>query len=140
MNSFKTLSDAVGADSIGWRYDPVLVDATHTVEWHISALRKMVATLSGYTRTCVISFIDIYKKVERNFPEAKAVSRKDRRVIGKALTEIAAQYGMIIKTCAEGNALAVYGADCSGCMTVDTFEKAIGNRLVIPKRKLNQRK
>lgn len=62
MDSFKRLSDIVGIDSIGWRYDPIMVDATHTVEWHISEFEKMAATLSGYTRTCVISFIDIYKR------------------------------------------------------------------------------
>jgi len=52
----------------------------------------MAATLRGYTETCVISFIDIYKKVERNFPEAKAVSCGDKITIGKVLIEIAAKY------------------------------------------------
>lgn len=66
----------------------------------------MAATLRGYTETCVISFIDIYKKVERNFPEAKAVSRGDKITIGKVLIEIAAKYGMTVRPCAEGNNLA----------------------------------
>ena len=139
MRSFQELSEAVGVDSVGWRYDPIIVDSKHTVEWHISEFEKMAATLSGYTRTCVISFIDIYKKVQRNFPEAKAVQKKDRITIGKALIEIAARYGMTIKPCAEGDDLAVYGADCSGCMTVATYEKALHSRLEVPKRKTNQR-
>ena len=88
---------------------------------------------------CVISFIDIYKKVQRNFPEAKAVQKKDRITIGKALIEIAARYGMTIKPCAEGDDLAVYGADCSRCMTVATYETALHSRLEVPKRKTNQR-
>ena len=111
MDNFKILSDIVGVDSIGWRYDPILVDAAHTVEWHISEFEKMAATLRGYTETCVISFIDIYKKVERNFPEAKAVSRGDKITIGKVLIEIAAKYGMTVRPCAEGNNLAAYGVD-----------------------------
>lgn len=139
MESFRRLSDAVGIDSVGWRYDPILVDATHTVEWHLNEFAKMAETLSGYTRTCVISFIDIYKKVEQNFPEARAVGHKEKISIGKALIEIAAQYGITIKPCAEGNELEAYGADCSGCMTVDTFENVLHNRLLIPKRTLNQR-
>ena len=49
------------------------------------------------------------------------------------------KYGMTVRPCAEGNDLAAYGADCSGCMTVATFEKALHNRLEIPKRKINQR-
>ena len=120
-------------------YDPIFVDTEHSVEWHISEFEKMAAALSGYTKTCVISFLDIYKKVERNFPNARAVCRRDRITIGRNFIEIAAKYGMTIRPCAEGNELATYGADCSGCMTVETFETALHNRLEIPKRKINQR-
>ncbi|MDO4492212.1 MAG: DUF1848 domain-containing protein [Lachnospiraceae bacterium] len=139
MESFKQLSDLVGVNSVGWRYDPVFIDEKHSVKWHIDQFEQMAANLSGYTKTCVISFIDIYKKVERNFPKAKAVAKKDRITIGKAFVEIAKEYGMVIRPCAEGDELAEYGADCSGCMTVNTFETALGERLVVPKRKTNQR-
>ncbi|MCQ2529317.1 MAG: DUF1848 domain-containing protein [Saccharofermentans sp.] len=139
MDDFIRLSNAVGVDSVGWRYDPIFVDDAHTVEWHIAEFAHMAKRLAGYTKTCVISFIDIYKKVEKNFPQASAVSEADRIAIGKAFIEIAAQHEMTIKPCAEGNALAQYGADCSGCMTVNTFETALHERLVVPKRKANQR-
>lgn len=99
----------------------------------------MAKTLSGYTKSCVISFIDIYKKVERNFPNAREVSGADRIRIGKAFVEIAGSYGMTIRPCAEGDELAPFGADCSGCMTVNIFEKALHAHLDVPKRKNNQR-
>ena len=139
MEGFKELSDVVGADSMGWRYDPIFIDKKHSVEWHISEFEKMAEILAGYTKTCVISFIDIYKKVERNFPEAKSVRAVDRAMIGKAFVKIASKYGMVLKPCAEGEELAKYGADCSGCMTVHTFETALHSRLEVPKRKKNQR-
>ncbi|MCQ2538716.1 MAG: DUF1848 domain-containing protein [Lachnospiraceae bacterium] len=139
MDDFIKLSDIVGVDCVGWRYDPIIVDDNHSVEWHISEFEHMAKKLAGYTKTCVISFIDIYKKVERNFPQAREVSRKDRITIGKAFISIAEKYGMIIRPCAEGNELAAYGADCSGCMTVKTFETALHERLIVPKRKTNQR-
>ena len=78
MEDFKRLSDIVGVDSVGWRYDPILTDRIHTAQWHIAEFEKMASCLSGYTKTCVISFLDIYKKVERNFPEARTVTKKDR--------------------------------------------------------------
>ena len=78
MEDFQKLSELVGVDSIGWRYDPIVLDDWHSMEWHISQFESMAKTLSGYTKTCVISFIDLYKKVERNFPEARAVSKGDR--------------------------------------------------------------
>ena len=77
--------------------------------------------------------------VERNFPSARAVSKADRISIGKAFIEIAMKYDITIRPCAEGNELAVYGADCSGCMTVNTFEQALHAHLNVPKRKTNQR-
>ena len=139
MDDFIRLSNIVGVDSVGWRYDPIFVDDKHSVEWHISEFEHMAKKLAGFTKTCVISFIDIYKKVERNFPQAREVSKKDRITIGKAFIDIAAKYGMTIRPCAEGNDLAEYGADCSGCMTVKTFETALHERLDVPKRKTNQR-
>jgi hypothetical protein len=139
MEDFKKLSDIVGVDSMGWRYDPIFIDDNHTEKWHISEFEKMAKNLSGYTKTCVISFIDIYKKVECNFPNIKAVSKKQRITLGRELIRIAGKYGMTIRPCAEGDDLAPYGADCSGCMTVNTFETAIHSRLDVPKRKNNQR-
>ena len=139
MEDFKKLSELVGVDSVGWRYDPILVDKEHTTDWHIEQFNTMAANLSGYTKTCVISFIDLYKKVQRNFPEARVVSRNDRIKIGKAFIQTAKKYGMTIRSCAEGTWLEKYGADCSGCMTVKTFETALHEKLNIPKRKINQR-
>lgn len=139
MEDFKKLSGIVGVDSMGWRYDPIFIDEKHSVKWHISEFEKMAENLSGYTKSCVISFIDIYKKVERNFPNAREVSKADRIGIGKAFIRIGAKYGMTIRPCAEGDELAAYGADCSGCMTVNTFETALHAYLDVPKRKSNQR-
>lgn len=139
MDDFKKLSDIAGVDSMGWRYDPVFIDETHSVEWHITEFEKIAENLCGYTKSCVISFIDIYKKVERNFPEAREVSKSDRITLGKELIKIAKNYGMTIRPCAEGDELAPYGADCSGCMTVNTFETALHACLNVPNRKTNQR-
>ena len=139
MEDFKRLSDAISVENVGWRYDPIFVDDKHNLDWHINQFEQMATTLSGYTRTCVISFIDIYKKVEWNFPEAREVFKKDRMTIGKAFIEIAKQHDMIIRPCAEGYDLASYGADCSGCMTVKTFETALHAGLDVPKRSRNQR-
>ena len=139
MDDFKKLSDIVGVDSMGWRYDPILVDDKHSVEWHITEFEKMAENLCGYTKSCVISFIDIYKKVERNFRGAKEVSPNDRITLGKEFIKIAGKFGMTIRPCAEGDELTLYGADCSGCMTVNIFETALHAHLDVPKRKTNQR-
>lgn len=139
MDCFRELSRKVGINSVGWRYDPIIVDDVHTVEWHIQKFAEMAAYLDGYTNNCVISFLDIYEKVERNFPKARLVTREERLVLGKAFAEIAKSHGMVLRPCAEGDDLAQFGADCSGCMTKEIYEKALGARLIIPSQSKNQR-
>ena len=71
IEDFKTLSDIVGVNSIGWRFDPIFISDRYTQEYHIHAFEQIATALNGYTKTVVISFIDLYPKVKRNFPEAK---------------------------------------------------------------------
>jgi len=135
LDDFRRLSDLVGIHSIGWRYDPIFLSERYTVDYHLRAFEKMARALEGYTRTVVISFIDLYPKVRRNFPEAMEVPAAQRLTLGKALIEVAGARGMTVKPCAEGDALAAFGADCGGCMRVSDYERAIGKRLNVPKRK-----
>ncbi len=135
LEDFRTLSKLVGLNSIGWRYDPILLSDIYTIDYHIRAFSKMAQELEGYTDRVVISFIDLYPKVRRNFPEAREVSPEDRIILGKEIIRIASEHGMTVRPCAEGDALAAYGADCSGCMKISDYEKAIGKRLVVPPRK-----
>lgn len=139
MEDFKQLSGLVGIDCIGWRYDPIFLDDAHPIFWHLCEFEKMAKTLAGYTRVVVISFIDIYRKVARNFPGVGTLEKWQRLAIGKEMAKIARNYGMTLKPCAEGDELAPFGADCSGCMTKETFELALKSHLDIPKRKTNQR-
>ena len=135
MRDFTALSAALGTDCVGWRYDPIFIDGTYTAERHISDFEQMCAVLSGYTKVCVISFIDLYEKVKRNFPEVREVTRQERNALGSAFAEIGGRYGITIKGCAEGMELEQYGVDCGGCMTKEVFEAAVGCGLNVPKKR-----
>ena len=138
LENFRRLSDTVGVDSVGWRYDPILITDRYSLQRHIRDFEHMAKTLSGYTESCVISFIDLYQKVKRNFPEAREVQKAERIALGKAFAEIGKTYGITIRACAEVKELEPYGVNCEGCMTVGTFERALHTSLNVPKRK-NQR-
>ena len=135
LEDFKKLSAIVGINSIGWRYDPIFISERYTMEYHLRAFQQIAEELSGYTKTVVISFIDLYPKVRKNFPEAQEVTREQRLALGREMIRIASACGMTVKPCAEGDELAVYGADCSGCMKISDYEKAIGTHLNVPKKK-----
>lgn len=139
IESFKELSCKLGINSVCWRYDPIFVNEKYTVDFHISAFRKMSEQLSGFTGTCVISFIDLYKKVQKNFSSATEVSTTEQEIICKEFVKIGKRYNISVKTCGESRSLAEFGADVSGCMTKEVFEKAAGCRLDIPKMRQNRK-
>jgi len=135
LDSFLALAGTLGPHRVAWRYDPILLSETYTVERHLAEFETMASRISGSTDTCVISFIDLYEKVKRNFPEVQPVQKQERILLGSQMAAIAARYGITLKTCGEGDELAAYGVDCSGCMTLSVYEKALGERLTAPKTK-----
>ena len=139
MESFRSLSRIVGADCMCWRYDPILIDNTWTAERHIREFSAMCQKLEGSTHTCVISFIDLYEKVRRNYPEAKTVPFETQMSLTESFVKTAAGHGMTIKPCGEDKQLAITGADCSGCMTQETFESAIGQNINLPPNPNNRK-
>ena len=131
--SFRALSSALGAHRVGWRCDPIIVDEEHSASWHAREFERLCRELAGYTRTCVVSFVERYEKVRRNYPEVREVPRDVRLGLGKKLVEIAAAYGMTVRPCGKWREeLAGTGADCRGCMTADVYEEALGCRLRLP--------
>lgn len=135
IDDFKILSKTVGIDSVGWRYDPIFISDKYSLDFHIDVFEKMAKELSEYTNTCIISFIDLYEKVLRSFPQVRMVSREERLKIGETFAEIGRKYGITIKACAEGEKLKNYGIDCNGCLTKATYETALDARLNMPKIK-----
>ena len=139
LEDFQKVSKTVGIKSVGWRYDPIFISEKYTSDYHLHAFEQIASTLDGYTKTVVISFIDLYPKVRKNFPEAQEVTKEMRLLLGRRMIEIAAAHGMTVKPCAEGDELAAFGADCGGCMRISDYEKAIGKQLNAPKRKGSRR-
>lgn len=132
--SFQRISETVGKKAMSWRYDPIFVTEKYSVDFHTESFERMAERLSGYSEQCVISFIDLYAKTRKNFPQAREVIREDRIRLGKKFVEIGEKYGIQIRSCCEGMELAPYGVDVSGCMTKEVLERAIGERLQVPKK------
>lgn len=133
MEAFKRLSDIVGVQAVSWRYDPIFLNEKYTLDSHLEVFADMAANLKGYTNQCVVSFIDLYEKTKRNFPEVKMVSKAEQERLTEELVRIGNENGMTICLCCENEALQKYGADSSGCMTQAVLERAIGFSLAVPK-------
>lgn len=124
--SFCRLSERLGREAVSWRYDPVFISERYPVSFHLDSFEKMAERMKGAADHCVISFIDLYEKTKRNFPDVREVRKAEREQIGQEFVRIGKKYGIGIRSCCEGTDLVPYGVDVSGCMTKDVLERAIG--------------
>ncbi len=139
LESIKKLSALVGPRAVGWRYDPVFLTERYSVNYHLRAFEKMSAALEGRVAFCVVSFIDLYAKTRRNFPEAREVTHAEQRFLVGEFVRIGAAHGIGIRLCCEDPSLAECGADIGGCMTQEVLERAFSIKLDVPASKRSPR-
>ncbi len=135
IESFKKLSQHIGIDSIGWRYDPIFIGNGFDVKKHIECFEKIAKSLKGYTHNCTISFLDLYEKVKKNAPNIKPPTREEQIELAKSFSSIGKENNIIIHSCCEKTYLSEYGLQCNGCMSQEIIEKSIKHSLNPPKRK-----
>lgn len=70
--SIQTLTELeaiVGKKRVAWRYDPVLLTGTYTIERHFDTFAYLAEKLAPHVDRCIFSFVEPYKKLETNIPE-----------------------------------------------------------------------
>ena len=141
INTFKVLSEAIGPKRVIWRYDPILLTETLDKDYHINYFEELAKRLEGYTNTCVISFVDLYKKTQRNLRDknVREPSTAEMLELAAKMFVIAKHYGMNIQTCAEEIALESVGIKHGKCIDNALIEDLLGVKLVVSKDP-NQRK
>lgn len=135
IEAFRELSRKIGVNAVNWRYDPVFFGAGYDLDRHIAEFEKIARALKGYTTSCVLSFLDMYDKVLRNAPGIRPPTIGEQKELAKRLSAIAQENGITIRACCEGTHLGEFGIDTSGCQTREIIERAIGQKLNVPKEK-----
>ena len=130
MEAYIRLAELVGVKNVCWRYDPIFVDEKYSVSAHIKAFRHMCETLRGKADRCIISFIDLYQKTKKNFPDVKEVSEADQKFLAQAFSRIAFENSIKIESCAEKLDLSAWGVEPGACVSRKIIEGAAGYRLI----------
>lgn len=120
------LSRIVEKERVAWRYDPVLLTETYTIQKHFDTFKRMAARISPYADRCIFSFVEMYKKLAANMPEIMPLSEHDKDRLAQGLGQIAAENGLAIQTCGTNGDYRQYGIQASGCMTLDLLGTANG--------------
>jgi hypothetical protein len=135
VKTFKELASCIGAERVVWRYDPIMLDAGHSVHWHLEQFGQFCEKLCPFTRRCVLSFIDPYKSIGSGF---QAVEHGEMLAIASGFSGIAARYRIELFTCAEEIDLKEYGIGHASCIDKELVEQIVGYRIMTQRDK-NQR-
>ena len=128
IEAIKVLSDKIGKENIVIRYDPVFINDEYDLEYHIKAFDRVCNLLDGYIEKILISFIDDYKNVRKNYNilNYKVLDENDYKVIGTNFSESAKKHGIKVHTCAEVRDLVEYGFIKDECMSKELAFKLTG--------------
>ncbi|KAA3612215.1 MAG: DUF1848 domain-containing protein [Calditrichaeota bacterium] len=128
--AFHQLAQMISADKIIWRYDPIVISSVTPLKWHIDNFHFLAGRLSGATNQCIFSFVDLYKKVERNMArmqkngvEFYKPSAEDRQYLVENLAEIAEMNGIRLAACCEDAYLSIQNIDKARCIDSGLLQK-----------------
>lgn len=137
---FQELSKKIGRNRVIWRYDPVLLNSSYTIEYHLKAFESIAKELYNFTNKVIISFIDMYLKITTNMKRYNVKSPEYNEIIYLAteFKNIANKYNLEIESCAEKLDLKNIGISHGHCIDQNLIEEIIGCKLSGNKDK-NQR-
>lgn len=134
--TFIELSKAIGKQRVLWRYDPIILNQTLTIDFHKKQFIRMCEKLSNYTESVTISFVDLYPKLKTELIRDITIAEIDE--LAHFIGKVSKDYGIIPKACCEKRDLLNFGIQKASCIDIKTVEKICGYSMDI-KRDNNQR-
>lgn len=130
IEAIKSLSNKLGKDNVIIRYDPIFISDKYDIQYHIKAFSKMCLLLHEYVNKIIISFLDEYKNVERNYKilNYRKINETDYYEIGTNFMKIANQYGLVIQTCCEERNLSEFGFSIGNCISTNLAYELTGKK------------
>lgn len=140
IESFKRLADIIGNERVIWRYDPIFLTKKFTRDYHIEYFAALARILKGYTKKCVISFLDFYRTTKHNLQGLNLLPLKtqDLHYLAKNFAKIAEDNNLSLETCAEEIDLEMYGIKHGKCIDDKLISQIRGTNIAIEQDK-NQR-
>lgn len=138
--ALRELAQRIGPKRLIWRYDPILLSDGYTAEWHADNFAQLAGALTGCTRRCVLSFLDVYPKIRSRLQDGgfRACTEAEMRRIAAEFAKTAAPHGLLLQTCAERLDLTEFGVTHGACIDGGLIGDILGVPLDV-RRDTNQR-
>ena len=122
IKTFIDLAGFIGKDRVIWRYDPLILSDTLSVDTLISRMKKIGDVIRGSTGRLVFSFIDIpeYRGVQANLRRTgfgiRGFTPEEKMDFAGKLHRLNESWGLELFTCAEDVDLTGYGIRNGSCI------------------------
>ena len=128
IEGIRQMSKILGPDHLTVRYDPIILNARYTLDYHLRAFEKLCTLLEGLVESVTISFLDDYKNTRRNAAQigARKPIEADLKAIGEGFSKSAKAHGLEVFTCNEGNILESYGIPGGACFSAEKARQWTG--------------
>ncbi len=140
VENFIQLSEQIGKDRLVWRYDPIIINSSYTLEYHTQKFAAMAKLLAKNCCRCVISFVDDYKNVSSRMGQKNTydMSKENIFALAKIFSQIAKENNLELYTCSEEIELAQFDIKHGACIDKTIIEKIL-NCKINAQRDKNQR-
>lgn len=128
--TFGELSRRLGRARVVWRYDPLVLDAELTPEWHHRNFTRLLERLAPHTDTVIVSVVDPYRKTRRGIGHQGDVDYEPesyRELLVRMATASRAA-GVALQSCAEATLGGIAGLAPGPCVDADRLQRAGGRR------------
>lgn len=140
LDTFRKLSDLIGPERMIWRYDPIVLSNVTGIEFHKQRFEFIADKLRDHTFRCIISCVDIYRKMEGRIKRLKddgfvlyELNDSNLSDLLSSLVEIAGNNGIEIRSCASPKDLTGFGIPAGKCIDDIYISKIFGEMLDVKK-------
>jgi len=135
-DTFMELSRQIGKERVLWRYDPIVLNDSLTIDYHKLQFERLCQKLAPFTASVTISFVETYRKLKT--PLIREITDEEKAELAGFIGGTAEACGLIAKACCEKTDLTPYGIQKASCIDKAVLERICGCSLNISPDK-NQR-
>ena len=107
LDTFKKLSERLGKHRVIWRFDPIILGDSISVESILERINHLGEALHPYTEKLVFSYVDMYRKTQGSLnridPSLRAPTPLEMRQLAQGIKDMNESWGtpLHLATCAE---------------------------------------
>lgn len=128
LEQFSALWDRLGPERTVWRYDPIFLSGEWGISRHLAEFERFCARLEGKTETCVVSFLDGYRKIAKTLERLnlRPPDHEERLRLMAEFGPMAAARGISVQTCAEEQDFLAFGVKQGACIDPELIQWITG--------------